>query len=648
MSHIGFVGLICAIEALCAAGVTFQARAPSSRTVVKTVDTSSRSMPSSPSACTTMVDVQCEGGDLAVGSGKWKKSQYAANADDCAAICTERRACRAFTYLSGSEGTQGDVEGDDARCVLKFRCPETARKIDTKATSGICLKTRQVCEVWGDPHYMTFDNTKFRFQASGTFNLANSAADELVVQGFNCPFAKNNKASFLVGVAISAGAHHITIVGNTLKVDGVTKPLSGLSLTIDDITLTQCAKGGWDGVCVVMPSGAEVHTSDLKCTECTPTKFAIAAVIALPDNSADSATGICKGCFDVREVSQTDNLFGPSDLSALTELCGTQMPAPYPNAEQACADEGVSIDDANSACQTLLQGKTDAGKLLAQYFYTECTYDYCVTGGSTDTLQADVAAEDLAEEYSDAPGSTPSSMLSLLSLDNDAGVCTMAPTPSPTPPPYDPSASGDPHLINIRGERFNIMKTGQMEFLRVPYESASETANLTVSATIEDMSGEGGGCSALTRIASLRFGSAWLGERVLDVTMDERHDVLSAMFDGVKINQSFDFANIGGSLRVGGGVLRMHMPDESHLSIGFATSETTLLNLGQGTTWIDVSHEGQFLNMRARSLKNLDGRIGGLLGEDDHTAASAPASGCPLQALVMSAPSDKHSFAFAM
>jgi hypothetical protein len=297
----------------------------------------------------------------------------------------------------------------------------------------------------------------------------------------------------------------------------------------------------------------------------------------------------------------------------------------------------------------LLLGKTLAGKSLAQYFYTECTYDYCVTGGDADTLQADVAAEDLGEEYADAPGPTPSSMLSLLNLDNDAGMCTLAPTPSPTPPPtpYTPSASGDPHLINIRGERFNIMKSGQMEFLRVPYESASEKANLTVSATIEDMSGEGGGCSALTRIASLRFGGAWLGEQVLAVTMDG-HDGFSALLDGVQVNQSLEPVSIGGPLSIGGGVLRLHMPDEAHLSIGFATSETTLLNLGQGTTWIDVSHEGQFLNMRARSLNSLDCRIGGLLGEDDHDAASARASGCPLQAELMSVRSEQHSFAFAM
>lgn len=52
-------------------------------------------------------------------------------------------------------------------------------------------------------------------------------------------------------------------------------------------------------------------------------------------------------------------------------------------------------------------------------------------------------------------------------LSNDplatSGVCTA-----------DPSASGDPHLINTRGEQFTIMKAGKMEFIRVPYESTSK------------------------------------------------------------------------------------------------------------------------------------------------------------------------------
>merc|ERR1719408_93436 len=51
--------------------------------------------------------------------------------------------------------------------------------------------------------------------------------------------------------------------------------------------------------------------------------------------------------------------------------------------------------------------------------------------------------------------------------------------PPSSPPKAPPSSSGDPHLVNIRGQRFDIYKVGQIEFLRVPKKAEKEQANFT-------------------------------------------------------------------------------------------------------------------------------------------------------------------------
>jgi len=191
---------------------------------------------------------------------------------------------------------------------------------------------------------------------------------------------------------------------------------------------------------------------------------------------------------------------------------------------------------------------------------------------------------------------------------------TLAPTPSPTlaptPSPASASASGDPHLTNTRGERFDIFKSGQMEFLRVPYESVTKNANFTVLATIQGVSDSIEKCKEYRYITSLRFGGAWLGDQLLDVAMHEQQMVV--LLGGVKVKPSLQPLPIGN--------MQLNMPNERQLHVGV------------GATWIDVSRDIQplhfFLNMQARSLGSLGCRIGGLLGEDDHVGVSTPPSGC--------------------
>jgi len=220
-----------------------------------------------------------------------------------------------------------------------------------------------------------------------------------------------------------------------------------------------------------------------------------------------------------------------------------------------------------------------------------------------------------------------------------APATTTAPLPTgpPTTPfpkaPLPASATGDPHLMNTRGEKFDIYKSGQMEFLRVPYGCVPDGenhcgANFTVHATIQGVS-ESYDCGQSHYITSLRFGGAWLKDHPLEVQMKSGEMVV--LLQGGRVTPSFKRRTITNEVQV-------YMPDEYQVHVG------------AGETWIDVSRDLQpvhfFLNLQARSLGKFGCRIGGLLGDDDHAAVSKPPAGCSKSSMLLAKKSDKHQRRF--
>merc|ERR1719311_1704778 len=66
---------------------------------------------------------------------------------------------------------------------------------------------------------------------------------------------------------------------------------------------------------------------------------------------------------------------------------------------------------------------------------------------------------------------------------------TPSPTPDPTPAPAPASATGDPHLQNIYGERFDLMRPGKHVLINIPRGASVENALLQVEADAENMGG---------------------------------------------------------------------------------------------------------------------------------------------------------------
>jgi len=168
---------------------------------------------------------------------------------------------------------------------------------------------------------------------------------------------------------------------------------------------------------------------------------------------------------------------------------------------------------------------------------------------------------------------------------------TPSPTPSPTYPPGWPTphptfpagapmaggaggsvaATGDPHLQNIFGERFDLMQPGKHVLIQIPQGEPAEKTLLNVEALAQQL---GGHCSDMY-FQEVNISGAWAEARQ---TGGLRFQVQSEGMGWTKF-----------------GVLEMKI----------ARGHTQ-----QGT---------QYLNFYIKHLDRAGFAIGGLLGEDDHT-----------------------------
>jgi len=146
-------------------------------------------------------------------------------------------------------------------------------------------------------------------------------------------------------------------------------------------------------------------------------------------------------------------------------------------------------------------------------------------------------------------------------------------------------AAGDPHLVNMHGQRFDILQPGSHILLQIPRWTFHTRTMLRVDALVSQI---GGAC------ADMYF-------RNLNVT-------------GRWVDAKFK----GG----------LHYTAGSDIG---RTGKTSWMNFGGVELKVANGHTNQgveYLNFFARHLRNFKYPIGGLLGEDDHTAAATANLAC--------------------
>jgi len=147
------------------------------------------------------------------------------------------------------------------------------------------------------------------------------------------------------------------------------------------------------------------------------------------------------------------------------------------------------------------------------------------------------------------------------------------------------SAYGDPHMQNIFGQKFDLMKPGDHTLVRIPRGSSELHALLSVAAEVSRV---GASCSDMY-IMKLNVTGAWVEE-------------------------------------AGNGMLHFeagagHRDDDSKW---FSFGGVVDLKVAQGKTLDGTS----YLNFFVKNLKGAGHHVGGLLGEDSHEIEAKPSASC--------------------
>jgi len=164
---------------------------------------------------------------------------------------------------------------------------------------------------------------------------------------------------------------------------------------------------------------------------------------------------------------------------------------------------------------------------------------------------------------------------------------TTAPTPIPAPPPppmAGASATGDPHLQNIYGERFDLLKPGKHVLINIPRAALVESALLQVEAEARQM---GGKCADMY-FQKLNITGSWVASTKQTSGL---HFSADDVVDGKSSWEKFGKVE---------------------------------LKVAHGRT-----HQGtRYLNLYVKHLDRTGLAVGGLLGEDDHSEAAASPKEC--------------------
>merc|ERR1719436_183441 len=166
--------------------------------------------------------------------------------------------------------------------------------------------------------------------------------------------------------------------------------------------------------------------------------------------------------------------------------------------------------------------------------------------------------------------------------------------PHPTfPPGGGVAATGDPHLMNVHGERFDLMKPGKHVLINIPRGSA-EDALLRVQADARRL---GGHCADM-------------------------------YFQEVNVTGSWAEAK-----QAGGYHYSASQPDDKAPEwLGFGSWFRKVgLKVVHGRTGSGL----RYLNVYVKHLGRAGFAVGGLLGEDDHKDVMIPPASCTHQASML-------------
>eukprot|EP00450_Noctiluca_scintillans_P018249 CAMPEP_0194536358 /NCGR_PEP_ID=MMETSP0253-20130528/75261_1 /TAXON_ID=2966 /ORGANISM="Noctiluca scintillans" /LENGTH=309 /DNA_ID=CAMNT_0039382273 /DNA_START=129 /DNA_END=1058 /DNA_ORIENTATION=+ len=192
------------------------------------------------------------------------------------------------------------------------------------------------------------------------------------------------------------------------------------------------------------------------------------------------------------------------------------------------------------------------------------------------------------------------------------------------------SASGDPHITSMSGEKFDLYRLGWSTFIQVPQGPSQEKPKLLVRGHVREYSGS---TCAPAYIDEVTISGSWAEGRVVHVKagpLESSHQFSVAIDDGpqLRIENSSDTTFMeNGDFRVVGGITNkdpeLWGPDAGVIiKIGTKEIEVTQHTEGRfedSQSMLDISMAG---------LDEILEPVGGWLGLDGGADAGEPPAGC--------------------
>jgi len=215
---------------------------------------------------------------------------------------------------------------------------------------------------------------------------------------------------------------------------------------------------------------------------------------------------------------------------------------------------------------------------------------HCWAGGQSCSSRINMMIDEMvitsgvANPPTPSPTATPTPSPTPSPTSSPTASPTASPTPSPTASPAPSvAATGDPHLQNIFGERFDLMKPGVHVLINIPRGVSVENALLRVQASARRL---GGQCADMY-FQELNVTGSWAEAK----QVGGYHYSVSQ--NAVEIPQWIVFGHV-------------------ELKVVHGHTDEGLL----------------YLNIYAKHLGRAGFPVGGLLGEDDHEDVTTPLEEC--------------------
>jgi len=168
-------------------------------------------------------------------------------------------------------------------------------------------------------------------------------------------------------------------------------------------------------------------------------------------------------------------------------------------------------------------------------------------------------------------------------------------------------ANGDPHVVNIRGEKFDIASQGEVELIHYPQGAENSSAKLIIMASIDKL---GSGCHD-TYIKGIKISGTWLKEIVSFKDDEDTGDILVTSSN---VSKPVEWARMHGSEAEKFQGEQIHFESRTRASFQIARG-TKLIVYSTGRVHKGV---GTYLNVELQGFTQLEGAVGGLLGLDSH------------------------------